>query len=754
MPGFRSPKKMYPSLLLLLCLILTACNQSTPTPQEMIDTLGQIPSSDPSTTDHTASSSPVETTEATESNGLEPGHTSWINRYQDNLPAFGHYVLPTSDGASLVLAWREGAPWVLKIAADGSVLWQEIVYVFGLHSMIETVEGNYVLFGPYDIVSMDRNGQLLWQRSFGREIDQSASIGVIISRATYIGFDQETGGWLIGDDFGLLSQVDPQGMPTHQTYYGGRPFYPDSLTHMSPTAISTAAQDDQGTFIIEHYSLNDSNHWRRTLGFGMHDLPVREPYFLVSGDEQGGLLFGGPVYSYLIDGGVDLVLVKLDTSGEIEWQRVIAGTTTMEDVNAYRLRDGGFLITATRWGFYAIENDYLPYLWLIRLDAGGNVLWQRILGDGTSTIRIRHAAENQVGGLVLTGGISPGESYSTTDETDLLLIQLDANGQIPGCSWIQTIEHDVETIVTSSNLAPLEAITHEQANFTWSEDDWDSPTSTSAVPEQLCMTMADSAEPTPTLDPMRSVPTQSNQPYAFLNAEGYIFGGVRNNQWIDAATAYQALTSGQEVTVYTNSALAGQSTITLMADPGEFDCGSAPQFDLNPGAAWMYSIATTGFWQASLRQPSLMDSTTSPYSDVLKQVLNDLGLADPMIQFLTLQRVDLEGDGTDEVVMTAYRQITGSGSTTVSSGDYSLVILRRVVGNEVINIPLVSDVYLHSASNTSPINYRVIGMLDLDADGVLEIVIQGTSQSELVIFVFDLTAPTYDPVLSLSCMSP
>ena len=52
------------------------------------------------------------------------------------------------------------------------------------------------------------------------------------------------------------------------------------------------------------------------------------------------------------------------------------------------------------------------------------------------------------------------------------------------------------------------------------------------------------------------------------------------------------------------------------------------------------------------------------------------------------------------------------------------------------------------------IEYRVIGMLDLNADGVLEIIIQGTSQTELVVFVFDPSAPTYEPVISLNCTVP
>jgi hypothetical protein len=619
-----------------------------------------------------------------------------------------------------------------------------------LHSIIETVDGNFVFFGPYDFVCLDSEGQLLWQRSFGRDIDQMASIGVIISRITTMVVDPTSDGWLVGDDFGLLSQIDSQGMLTHQTYQTGRPYYPDSLTHMSPEGVSTAAQNDQHAFLVEHYGLNDSNNWRRTLDFSLNDLPIREPYFLIGGDDHGGLLFGGPVYSYLIDGGVDLYLVKLDRLGEIEWERIIAGTTTLKEVRAYQLQDGGIMITATRWGFYAVEDEYLPYLWLIRLDAEGEVLWQRVLGDGLTTMQVRHLAEAPNGDLVMTGGITPGQSTATTSESDLLLIRMNADGQIPGCSWVRTIEHEVETLQTSSNLTPLGSIPSEPAEFTWTEDDADSPFSTTAVPEPLCADEPGSALPTATQEPLTFTPTQANQAYAFLNADGYVFGGVRNNQWIDAAEASQGLASGQQVSLYTNSAFSGQSTLRGRA-PGLYDCGSAKQFILDPDAAWMYSVATNASWQASPRQAALMDSTTPPYPTILMEVLNGLGLDDPRVYFLTLQRVDLEGDGVDEVLMTAFRQQAGSNSTVISPGDYAVVILRRLAGNEVLNIPLVSDVYLQAASNVSAIEYRVIGLLDLNADGVLDIVIQGTSPTEMVILVFDLTKPSYQPVLSLSC---
>jgi hypothetical protein len=315
---------------------------------------------------------------------------------------------------------------------------------------------------------------------------------------------------------------------------------------------------------------------------------------------------------------------------------------------------------------------------------------------------------------------------------------------------MRTVDHQTETLSTSGELNPLGAITQEEAGFTWSDDEWEPPLSTDAQPEPICVDEPGAAHQTATPEPQTSAPTQSNQPYAFLNADGYVFGGVRNNQWIDASAARQGLAAGQQVSVYTNSAFSGQSTLRGRA-PGEYDCGSAVQFSLDPNAAWMYSVATNGPWQASPRRPALMDSTTPPYADALKQVLNDLGLEDPLIQFLTLQRVDLEGDGVDEIVMTAFRQIAGSGSTVISPGDHALVVLRRLVGNEVLNIPLVSDVYLQAASNISPLEYRVIGMLDLNADGVLEIIIQGTSQTEMAILVFDLSAPSYQPVVTLSC---
>ena len=55
-------------------------------------------------------------------------------------------------------------------------------------------------------------------------------------------------------------------------------------------------------------------------------------------------------------------------------------------------------------------------------------------------------------------------------------------------------------------------------------------------------------------------------------------------------------------------------------------------------------------------------------------------------------RVDIEGDGTDEALVSAshFADPTGHG---VADGDYSLVIMRKVMGDTVETIPILADYY-------------------------------------------------------------
>src|SRR5262249_40040883 len=97
-------------------------------------------------------------------------------------------------------------------------------------------------------------------------------------------------------------------------------------------------------------------------------------------------------------------------------------------------------------------------------------------------------------------------------------------------------------------------------------------------------------------------------------------------------------------------------------------------------------------WNALPRTPVIADATQSVYVDTVRDFLRSRGVADPKVRITRNLRVDLEGDGEEQVLISATNYFTEDKSTDTSgapfpeapiqapqSGSYSIVILRRVV---------------------------------------------------------------------------
>ena len=95
-------------------------------------------------------------------------------------------------------------------------------------------------------------------------------------------------------------------------------------------------------------------------------------------------------------------------------------------------------------------------------------------------------------------------------------------------------------------------------------------------------------------------------------------------------------------------------------------------------------------------------------------------------------RVDLDGDGEEEVLISATNYFRKDDSVPMRSpaASYSMVLLRRVVAGKVETQLIVGEFYPKAYPKAAqeegrfdaPNAYKVIATLDLDGDGKMEVV--------------------------------
>lgn len=117
----------------------------------------------------------------------------------------------------------------------------------------------------------------------------------------------------------------------------------------------------------------------------------------------------------------DLWVVKLDAKRKAQWQKTVGGTDYDAGRHVIQTSDGGYLICGVSGSFGHGSLDG----WLVRLDAGGAILWQKTYG-GAEWDGFRMAVERPDGTLLAYGSTY---SFGAGGE-DMWLVSLTATGDV------------------------------------------------------------------------------------------------------------------------------------------------------------------------------------------------------------------------------------------------------------------------------------------------------------------------------------
>ena len=140
----------------------------------------------------------------------------------------------------------------------------------------------------------------------------------------------------------------------------------------------------------------------------------------VYGTLDGGCIASGYFYS-LSSGAKDVILVKLDSFGMIEWQKSYGEKGNDVPMAVFPANDGGYVFAGNSYSFYPFNGDY----WVVKLSAWGDVEWEKTYG--------RKLEDNAYCADITPDGgfIIAGESFSVDSEnSDIWIVRLSASGNI------------------------------------------------------------------------------------------------------------------------------------------------------------------------------------------------------------------------------------------------------------------------------------------------------------------------------------
>ena len=395
-------------------------------------------------------------------------------------------VAVTSDGGYVTLAHTDSPSgvsvnWLLKLTASGRPQWQRQLectnsaegdYALGLSAQQTSDEG-YVLAGGIEgcghsfsalVEKLDAQGRVAWALAYpagaaGSTINQirQAADGGYVAVGSTVGADVHLGALIFKlDNAGTVQwqrRLDPTGSAgayfnaVQQTADGGYVAIGESYvvgqTYPYPNSVLVAAFDPSGNV-----------RWQR--GFNNVDnrgLPNGYEHALsgIQTSDGGYIVVGNwsntPPSPYPVEDSAGVMLLKLDSNGNIVWQKTYNGgiycyfngfnqtciIITALAYSVHQTADGGYVLA----GLGQLELlDSVPQVpWLAKVDSEGNLLWQYFYYDLYSTGRpisqyFASSSPTNDGGFMALGFT---EKNDATLLGELYAVKTDSSGLIGIC---------------------------------------------------------------------------------------------------------------------------------------------------------------------------------------------------------------------------------------------------------------------------------------------------------------------------------
>ena len=170
--------------------------------------------------------------------------------------------------------------------------------------------------------------------------------------------------------------------------------------------------------------------WQKTYGGFFSDYATS-----IQQTIDGGYIMAG--YTYYLEGlGEDSWVLKLDSNGIVSWQKTYGGSSDDTARSIQQTTDGGYIVQGVTASFGAGGTD----IWILKLNSNGIVSWQKTYG-GSGMEEAPSIQQTADGGYIVAGI----KDYSLFNSGDAFVLKIDSNGEIPGCDIVGNSNASVDT---------------------------------------------------------------------------------------------------------------------------------------------------------------------------------------------------------------------------------------------------------------------------------------------------------------------
>ena len=203
-----------------------------------------------------------------------------------------------------------------------------------------------------------------------------------------------------------------------------------------------------------------------------------------------------------------------------------------------------------------------------------------------------------------------------------------------------------------------------------------------------------------------------------------LLGGVENGKFLDAKTTFARLKGEGKYSLYGLAGRTGELTATVEAPDANEPCEDFYYANLGLEGQKGIALGAARSWNPVPRTPKALNLNDKTYLGVVAQILRSKGMTNAKAKIEQAVKIDLDGDGADEVVLTA-SSYGGKISPSANANDYSFLLVRKIVGGKVKNIMVAEEYMKKAVTFGAPSRFEISAIVDLDGDGKMEIVQYG-----------------------------